>query len=113
VASLVTSIATALSRDSTDGHQPDATVKEIGPLSLRALQYLVENGPSAADMVGIYVWAGKERGRVTSSGGGGDYAAQMMLGRLKAAGLVEHAHTEGATRWVVTSRGRRAAKEVI
>ncbi len=68
--------------------------------------YLVESGPSSADMVGAAVWRGIPRGKATSSGGGGDYAAQMMLGRMKKAGLVRHATSEGSTRWEVTALGR-------
>lgn len=73
---------------------------------------LVEFGPTSADMVGAHVWRGMQRGRVTSSGGGGDYAAQMMLGRMKRAGLVRHAQSEGSTRWEVTELGRAMASAV-
>jgi len=74
-----------------------------------ACRYLAANGPATADMVGAIVWKGKERGKTTSSGGGGDYAAQMLLGRMKKAGLVQHARFEGATRWEVTALGRAEA----
>ena len=74
-----------------------------------ACRYLVANGPATADMVGAAVWKGKKRGKTTSSGGGGDYAAQMLLGRMKKAGLVQHARFEGATRWEVTPLGRAEA----
>jgi hypothetical protein len=53
-----------------------------------ACRYLAANGPATADMVGAVVWKGKKRGKTTSMGGGGDYAAQMLLGRMKKAGLV-------------------------
>jgi hypothetical protein len=71
-----------------------------------ACRYLAANGPASADMVGAAVWKDKKRGRVTSPGGGGDYAAQMLLGRMKKAGLVRHAHSEGASRWEITPLGR-------
>ncbi len=76
-----------------------------------ACRYLAVHGPSSADLVGGAVWRDRPRGRVTSSGGGGDYAAQMLLGRMKAAGLVCHsrAHREGSTRWEVTPLGRAEA----
>ena len=74
-----------------------------------ACRYLAANGPATADMVGAVVWKGKKRGKTTSSGGGGDYAAQMLLGRMKKAGLVQHARFEGATRWEVTPLGRAEA----
>ncbi len=77
-----------------------------------ACRYLAANGPSTADDVGAVVWKGKKRGRVTSSGGGGDYAAQMLLGRMKKAGLVRHAASIGSTRWEVTSAGLAEAEVV-
>lgn len=58
-----------------------------------------------------------------SSNGGGDYAAQMLLGRLKKAGLVEYAPSEGSTRWRLSAKGldevrrlgatKAPAKEVV
>jgi hypothetical protein len=72
----------------------------------RALRCLIDDGPTSADMVGAAVWSDARRGRVTSSGGGGDYAAQMLLGRMRKAGLVRHAPSEGSTRWEVTALGR-------
>jgi hypothetical protein len=76
-----------------------------------ACRYLAANGPATADMIGAVVWKGKKRGKTTSSGGGGDYGAQMLLGRMKKAGLVQHARVEfeGATRWEVTTLGRAEA----
>ena len=67
------------------------------------------SGIGAGD-VGGHIWPDRN-GRIASSGGGGDYAAQMLLGRLKAAGLVEHAPSEGSTRWRITTKGRRALAE--
>jgi hypothetical protein len=84
-------------------------MKSIGPMSLRALHYLITHGPSTADTIGIHVWAGRKRGKTTSMGGGGDYAAQMLLGRLKSAGLVQQTHGEGSTRWEIATRGRQVA----
>lgn len=85
------------------------TVKPIRKAYYLACRYLAENGPSSADMVGVAVWEGKKRGRVTSSGGGGDYAAQMLLGRMKKAGLVRLALSLGSSRWEVTELGRTEA----
>jgi hypothetical protein len=76
----------------------------------RALRYLAANGPSPADMVGGAVWDGVRRGHVISSNGGGDYAAQMLLGRLRKAGLVRVAHGDAHTsQWELTELGRREA----
>lgn len=78
-----------------------------------ACRYLAAKGPQPADLVGAFVWKGKKRGKTTSMGGGGDYAAQMLLGRMKKAGLVRHslAHADGSsTLWEVTASGRLEAE---
>ena len=76
----------------------------------RALLCLRDGGYSglAAGEVGASVWPEREVrfGRGVSSNGGGDYAAQMLLGRLKKAGLVEYATSEGSTRWCLSAKGR-------
>jgi hypothetical protein len=74
-----------------------------------ACRFLAANGPQPADLVGAIVWKDKQRGKTTSSGGGGDYAAQMLLGRMKKAGLVQHARSKGSTLWEVTTLGRKEA----
>jgi hypothetical protein len=73
----------------------------------RALMYLYNNREAAAGCVGAAVWPDRDvrGGRGVSSNGGGDYAAQMLLGRLKKAGLVERAPSEGSTRWCLTRKG--------
>lgn len=80
--------------------------------SQRALLYLYRDagyeGVSCFD-VGGAVWPDRQ-GRIASSGGGGDYAAQMLLGRMKKAGLVEHATSEGSSRWRLSQEGRRVAR---
>ena len=76
----------------------------------RALLCLYESGYSGVSSgeVGGAVWPDREIrcGRGVSSNGGGDYAAQMLLGRLKKAGLVEYAASEGSTRWRLSTKGR-------
>lgn len=82
----------------------------IHPTTQRALLCLQEagwNGISAGE-VGATVWPNRSS-RGVSSNGGGDYAAQMMLGRLKKAGLVEYAASEGSTRWRLSRKGRDEA----
>jgi len=73
----------------------------------RALIFLFSHREAAAGDVGNAVWPDREMrgGRGVSSNGGGDYAAQMLLGRLKKAGLVEHARSEGSSRWCLTRKG--------
>ena len=79
----------------------------------RACRFLAAKGPQPADLVGNVVWQGKQRGKTTSMGGGGDYAAQMLLGRMKKAGLVRHANSPGSTtQWEVTALGRREMKRL-
>ena len=85
--------------------------------SQRALLYLSKDGDrygvSCFD-VGNAVWPDRviRGGRGVSVNGGGDYAAQMLLGRLKSAGLVEHAPSEGSSRWRLTAEGLVAAHKL-
>ena len=64
--------------------------------------------------VGASVWPEREcrPGRGVSVNGGGNYAAQMLLGRLKKAGLVEYASSEGSTRWCLSTKGRAKMREL-
>lgn len=62
----------------------------------------------------------KRKGRIASSNGGGDYAAQMLLGRMRKAGLVRGTlpsadYQRGATVWVLTAKGKKEveALEVV
>ena len=82
----------------------------------RALLCLHDGGWSglSAGEVGASVWPEREcrPGRGVSVNGGGDYAAQMLLGRLKKAGLVEYASSEGSTRWCLSTKGRATVREL-
>lgn len=73
----------------------------------RVLAFLMKHPESDCSDVGTVI--DNRRGRISASTGGGDYAAQMLLGRLRKAGLVEHARSEGATRWRLTPRGIKRA----
>jgi hypothetical protein len=81
----------------------------------RALLYLYKDagraGVSCFD-VGSAVWPDRvvRSGRGVANGGGGDYAAQMLLGRMKKAGLVEHAPSEGSSRWRLSQGGLTAVR---
>jgi hypothetical protein len=82
----------------------------------RALLCLHEggwNGVSAGE-VGASVWPDRacRPGRGVSSNGGGDYAAQMLLGRLKKAGLAEYAKSEGSSRWRLSTKGRDEVRKM-
>lgn len=50
-----------------------------------------------AVLVGGAVWGRNRRSRGCSGHGGGDYAAQMLLGRMRKAGLVRVAPGEGSS----------------
>ena len=86
--------------------------------SQRALIYLHKDGGrhgvSCFD-VGNAAWPDRVIGfsRGVSVNGGGDYAAQMLLGRLKKAGLVEHAPSEGSSRWRLSAKGRREVRGML
>jgi hypothetical protein len=51
-------------------------------------------------------------GRRASANGGGDYAAQMYLGRLRKLGLARVLPGEGSSKWALTSAGRAKLAEV-
>lgn len=68
----------------------------------------------AASELGPRLWPNRS-GRIVSTNGGGDYGAQMLLGRLRKAGLARTLNTEGSSRWALTSEGLkrvRAMREV-
>ncbi len=82
----------------------------------RALLCLYDSGYAGvlSSEVGGAVWPDRKIhcGRGVSSNGGGDYAAQMLLGRLKKAGLVEYAPSEGSTRWRLSTKGRNEVRKL-
>ena len=92
-----------------------ATSSRFRPMTAteRVLMYLFNRREATAGCVGSAIWPDRDvrGGRGVSSNGGGDYAAQMLLGRLKKAGLVEHAPSEGSSRWRLTRRGMDAVHE--
>ena len=77
-------------------------------MTFKALVILTREGQISADDFGASLWKDKKRGRVTSSGGGGDYGAQMFLGRLKKRGYARSAHTLGSSLWEATAAGSNA-----
>ena len=66
--------------------------------------------------VGDAVWPGGNgrKGRVSAGTGGGDYAALMLLGRLRNRGLVagRTPSGEGSTRWYLTAAGMTRVHEI-
>lgn len=74
--------------------------------ALDAVKYSSSRGMDAG-MVGCYVWPDRDprMGRGVATGGGGDYAAQMLLGRLRKRGLVRTLVTEGSSVWAITAAG--------
>lgn len=59
--------------------------------------------------LGAKLWP-QRRGRICAVQGGGDYAAQMLLGRLRRQGLVVVINTEGSSKWRLTEKGRSEAR---
>lgn len=82
----------------------------------RALLCLYDSGYDGVSSgeVGEAVWPDREIrfGRGVSSNGGGDYAAQMLLGRLKKAGLAEYAPSEGSSRWRLSKKGLQEVRKL-
>lgn len=84
---------------------------KLGRASRAALAYLHKHGEADAGSIGAHLWRDR-KGRGISASGGGDYAAQMLLGRLRKAGLVTTSSGEGATRWTLTPSGRALATPI-
>lgn len=76
----------------------------------RALMVLLEH-PTAASLVGACVWPFRT-GAIVSSNGGGDYAAQMLLGRMRKSGMVRTQHGPGSSQWELTGEGKKKAQEI-
>lgn len=70
-----------------------------------AVELLLRHGPMAAGELGDRLWPDRT-GRVSSSNGGGDYAAQMLLGRMRRLGLVRVQPGPGSSVWELTPEGR-------
>lgn len=85
-----------------------STKVSVETTTQKVLRYLIKHGTSSAGEVGSVI--DKRHGRIAAVQGGGDYAAQMLLGRMRKAGLVRTIASEGSSRWEVTSLGRREAK---
>ena len=75
----------------------------------RVLRFLLKHGPSDCSTIGTVI--DNRHGRISAATGGGDYATQMLLGRMRKAGLVRTIVSEGSSRWDVTSRGRQEAQQ--
>lgn len=72
----------------------------------QALFFLAPRARVAGE-VGAHLWPDRETS-IRSCNGGGDYAAQMFLGRLRSRGLVRDSGGEGTTLWELTPAGRAA-----
>lgn len=81
------------------------------PVRRRALEILHTAGRDGIDAgsFGAELWRDVvRRERISSVNGGGDYAAQNYLGKLRKEGLAETCTNEGSSRWRLTSKGRQA-----
>lgn len=77
---------------------------KLGPTTVRALRLLAK-APLYSGEFGAELWR-ERKGKATSMGGGGDYAAQCFLGRMRKQGLAQTQHTEGSSVWEITPLGR-------
>lgn len=87
---------------------PKRAAVKVGSMIYNALVILTGRGPMSADDFGCDLWRDMKRGKTTSSGGGGDFGAQMFLGRLRRLGFAQTTHDPGSSRWEATSVGRNA-----
>ena len=78
--------------------------------SQKALLYLHKHGPSGCSNVGTVI--DNRHGRISSVNGGGDYAAQMLLGRMREQGHVRVGNSDGSSLWELTSAGLELAKKL-
>jgi len=76
----------------------------------RVVLYLHKHGPSGCFEVGEVI--DNRRGRIAANGGGGDYAAQMLLGRMRKAGIVRVSNYEGSSKWELTQGGLQLARQL-
>lgn len=76
----------------------------------RALRFLAK-APATAGEVGSELWPQRTGRCGVSVNGGGDYPAQMLLGRLRKQGFVKTMHTEGSSIWCLTDAGRAYANQ--
>jgi len=76
----------------------------------KVLLYLHKHGPSGCHAVGDVI--DNRRGRMVSASGGGDYAAQMLLGRMRSKGYVRVCNADGSSLWELTSAGLELAQEI-
>lgn len=87
------------------GAEIHAALPETTPALRRALDILYCQLPMAASTFGAEMWPNRTS-KGFSSGGGGDYAAQMLLGRLRRKGWAQVARGEGSSRWELTAAGK-------
>jgi hypothetical protein len=79
---------------------------KLGRASRKLLVYLLEHGPSTAAEAGaeVYTIAGRpQRGSASA-----EFAASMLLGRMRKRGLVELAEHGDGQLWTLTDLARRA-----
>lgn len=90
-------------------------------VSDRAIVYLAQAQRDSlaglsAGILGALLWADRRQGRVSAVQGGGDYAAQMLLGRLRKQGLVcvvsDDRCGAGSSMWTTTPSGAQRAEIV-
>lgn len=75
-------------------------------LERTVIEFLVRHRDgTSASIVGAHVWGHTRKGHVVASQGGGDYAAQMLLGRMRKRGWVRVLDGEGSSMWAATRKG--------
>jgi hypothetical protein len=76
----------------------------------KVVLYLHKHGPSSCFDVGESI--DNRRGRISSGKGGGDYAAQMLLGRMRKAEIVRVGNYDGSSKWELTQGGLQLARKL-
>lgn len=85
---------------------PTITERALVELLLHSTQY--RDAGYTASTLGAILWL-ERQGSVIAPHGGGDYAAQMLLGRMRKCGLVRVQPRSTTSVWELTEAGRIAA----
>ncbi len=92
---------------------PISSLPQTTPGLRRALGILYCQPPMGCGEFGAKMWPERPgtRGGV-SSNGGGDYPAQMLLGRLRRLGWARVANSDGSSRWGLTTAGMKMCRPI-
>ena len=90
---------------------PISSLPSTTPALRRALDILYCQPPMGCGEFGAKMWPERRGYRAgVSSNGGGDYPAQMLLGRLRKLGWAQVVRGEGSSCWELTTAGKKMCR---